>query len=422
MPPCRPCVPRASQSLPAPLRNAPWLRRLGLSVLFTAALSVLAASTDGVVTHPVPNPLLRADGSPIATAAEWSGQQRDALLSRFEREIYGRTPTTAVPMTADVREDVVLEGGALRRKQVRLTFRSEEGIATAELLILAPGRSTGPVPIFLGLNSGGNWTISQDPGIAAPAGHKRGRHERRWPVDFIVQQGYAVATLCCDDFFPDKNIESYPQSMQRLFPADQRGPGADQWGAIATWAWGLSRALDYLASDPLLDSARVAVIGHSRLGKAALWAGARDARFALVIANNSGCGGAALSKRIAGETVRDINSRFPHWFCGNFRAYNDREAKLPVDQHQLIALIAPRAIAVGSASDDAWADPLGERMALELAQPVFALFGIPSLDAPHPGDRQRLHYHLRPGEHDILLPDWQAYVRFADRVYGRIRD
>lgn len=422
MPPCRPCVPRASQSLQAPLCDAPWLRRLGLSVLFTAVLSVLTASTDGVVTHPVPNPLLRVDGSPIATAAEWSGQQRDALLSQFEREIYGRTPTTVVPMTAEVREDVVLEGGALRRKQVRLTFRSEQGTATAELLIFAPGHSTGPVPIFLGLNSGGNWTISQDPGIVAPAGRKRGRHERRWPVDFVVQQGYAVATLCCDDFFPDKNIESYAQSMQRLFPADQRGPGADQWGAIATWAWGLSRALDYLAGDPLFDSTRVAVIGHSRLGKAALWAGARDPRFAMIIANNSGCGGAALSKRIAGETVRDINSRFPHWFCGNFRAYDDQEANLPVDQHQLIALIAPRAIAVGSASDDAWSDPVGERMGLELAQPVFALFGIPPLDALNPGSRQRLHYHLRPGEHDILLPDWQDYVHFADRVYGRTRD
>jgi len=422
MPPCSPCLPRARQPLQAPLRDSPWLRRLGLSFLLSAFLSVISATTGGVVTHPLPNPLLRADGRPISTASEWSGKQRDELLSQFEREIYGRTPNTVVAMSANVHEDVVLETGALRRKQVRLTFRSERGTATAELLIFAPGHATGPVPVILGLNTGGNWTVSTDPGVLAPADRKRGRHERRWPVDFVVSQGYALATLCCDDFFPDKNLESYAQSVQRLFPENQRGPGADRWGAIATWAWGLSRALDYLAGDPLFDSTRVAVLGHSRLGKAALWAGARDPRFAMVIANNSGCGGAALSKRIAGETVRDINTRFPHWFCENFRAYNDREANLPVDQHQLVALIAPRAIAVGSASDDAWADPVGERMGLELAQPVFALFGIPSLDALHPGSRQRLHYHLRPGEHDILLPDWQHYLRFADRVYGRVRD
>jgi hypothetical protein len=177
--------------------------------------------------------------------------------------------------------------------------------------------------------------------------------------------------------------------------------------------------MDYLVTDPLVDASRVAVIGHSRLGKASLWAGARDTRFALVIANNSGCGGAALSKRIAGETVRAINTGFPHWFAGNFRAYNDREEALPVDQHQLVALVAPRAVAVGSASQDAWADPVGERLALELAEPVFALFGAPPLAAPPTTPGRRLNHHLREGEHDILLADWQEYLRFAEQVWGR---
>ena len=384
-------------------------------------LLVLAASAAGnVVTHPLPDPLRRADGRRISTADEWRHGQRAHLLDLFEREVYGRTPAGGPAMTAEVRDDTVLPGGTLRRKQVRLTFRSAYGTATADLLIYAPARATGPAPVFLGLNSGGNWTVSTDPDVHAPAGQKRGRHERRWPVAAITAAGYAVATLGCDDFFPDKeDLASYASSMQRLFPPEDRGPGPERWGAIATWAWGLSRALDYLLTDPQCDAQRVAVIGHSRLGKAALWAGARDPRFALVVSNNSGCGGAALSKRLAGETVRDINTRFPHWFCGNFRAYNGREEALPVDQHQLLALVAPRALAVGSASEDAWADPEGERLALELAQPVFALFGLPVLGSDDPAPRS--HYHLRPGEHDIILPDWQQYLRFADTVFGPAR-
>ena len=396
-----------------------WLRRRGRLGLASMMMGLTACS-GGVVTHPLPDPLQRPDGSRITRADEWTGTHREALLAAFEREIYGRAPATGVAMTAEIREDTVVEASRVRRKQVRLTFWSDLGSATADLLIYAPADARGPVPVFLGLNTGGNWTVSTDPGIHAPEGRKRGRHERRWPVEFVTLQGSAIATLCCDDFFPDKDLASYPRSVQRLFPPDQRGPGSDRWGAIATWAWGLSRAMDYLVTDPLVDASRVAVIGHSRLGKASLWAGARDTRFALVIANNSGCGGAALSKRIAGETVRAINTGFPHWFAGNFRAYNDREEALPVDQHQLVALVAPRAVAIGSASQDAWADPVGERLALELAEPMFALFGAPPLAAPPTTPGRRLNYHLREGEHDILLADWQEYLRFAEQVWGRL--
>ncbi len=382
-----------------------------------AAVCRGAPTGDEVTTFPLPDPLVRFDGTRVTTAEEWNNRRRPELLAAFEREVYGVTPVRPLAMSAEVKDDAVTADGKMRRKQVTLTFRSEFGTATAELLIYSPFGARGPVPVFLGLNTGGNPTISKDTAILGNG--RRGRHERRWPVEYVTAAGYAVATMCCDDFFPDKNEASYAGSIQRLFPPEERGPGADRWGAIATWAWGLSRALDYLETDPQFDARRVAVIGHSRLGKASLWAGARDPRFAFVISNDSGCGGAALSKRIFGETVKLINEGFPHWFCHNFRKYNDREVDLPVDQHELLALVAPRALGVHSASEDLWADPVGERRALELAQPVFALFDVPALDAPASDPRARkLHYFLRPGEHDIILADWQEYVRFAGQVFG----
>ena len=395
------------------------------SFLFTVALLM---PTMGVVAQQ------KYGAKPLEfeSLKEWKKVHRPAIMDFFLTDVYGHYPQKQVTPRFELLEqsDKALGGKAVR-KQVAIHL---DGMDTPILLLIyQPAGVKGKVPAFVGMNFKGNHQVNIDPEIIisanAPTGKDlgtdapRGAASSRWPLEEIVGAGYAVATIYRGDVDPDHD-DGFKNGIHPLFyRAGQTKPDAEEWGTIGAWAWGLSRVMDYLEQDKSIDHKRVAVVGHSRLGKTALWAGATDERFAIAISNDSGCGGAALSVRKVGETVAKINKSFPHWFCDNYNKYSDNEETLLVDQQGLIALIAPRPVYVASATEDTWADPEGEFLSALYASPVYELYGkkglaVSSMPKPEqPSIEGDVGYHIRTGKHDITLYDWQQYIKFANKYF-----
>jgi hypothetical protein len=358
----------------------------------------------------LPDPLTSSAGR-VTTAAEWPARRAE-ILELFRQHVYGRSPGRPDELRFEtIEEKADALGGAATLRRVAVLSSHQGRQHRFEMTVFVPNARREPAPLFLLLNN--RPATNVDPTRQEKSGF--------WPAEEVIARGYGIAALQVGDLAPD-NKDRFRDGVIRLFEGTVEGPRPDDaWAALAAWAWGASRALDYFETDPRVDAKRVAVVGHSRGGKAALWAGAEDERFALVVSNESGQGGAALSRRNFGETVARITEVFPHWFAGNYASFGGREDALPIDQHMLIALMAPRLVYVASADEDLWADPRGEFLSLAHASPVFALWSDPPIradDMPpleQPLVVGRRGYHVRRGTHNLTPYDWARFVDFADR-------
>jgi hypothetical protein len=384
----------------------------------------------------LPPLLVTASGAKITSLQQWKNHRRQEILNLFVQNVYGKLPPATATMRFEVKSiDSTAYNAKAVRKIITIYLTNDSQGPTIDMLLYLP-KHVQRSPVFIGLNFYGNHTITADKEVpltdrwvannesyhirenkAVEA--SRGAQASRWPVEEILSNGFGVATAYYGDLEPD-HPEGWKDGIRSALEKELKVKPRE-WAAIGAWAWGMSRMMDYLETDSNIDAKKVILTGHSRLGKAALWAAANDTRFAMVVSNNSGEGGAALARRNFGETVERINTAFPHWFIDAYKKYNSDPSDLPVDQHMLLALMAPRPLYVTSASEDQWADPKGEFLSLQYADEVYRLYGIPGLNTTAmPGPDQPVgktnRYHIRTGKHDITLYDWKQFIRWARSI------
>ena len=426
------------------------LHFLTLLILLFNSVSLLAQETQALMLnveenkvppYSLPELLLSANGKKITNSKDWKTIRRPEIIQLFTKEMYGFAPKKHPKMKFMLLEssDNALQGIA-KRKQIRVLFNGKSDGPFMDILIYLPKQTNGPVPLITGLNFQGNHAVIADEsiplsqnwipkkGVGVVNNHateaSRGVYSFAWPIEKMLKRGYGVATMYAGDIDPDFD-DGFKNGIHALYPHLQKRQ--DNFSTIAAWAWGLSRAMDYFETDKAINAKQVVLTGFSRMGKAALWAGALDERFAIVISNESGKGGAALMKRQFGENVKKLNTIYPHWFNHRFKQYSDNEQNLPFDQHMLLALIAPRPLYIGSAADDDNADPKGEFLSLKAAEPVYQLYGIkginsttqPPINQPQYGTTG---YHIRDGGHSMTEFDWNQYLDFSDKNLNRKND
>ncbi|MDP5272658.1 glucuronyl esterase domain-containing protein [Chengkuizengella axinellae] len=358
----------------------------------------------------LPDPLYTNAGEQIISTEQWESNRRPELLEMFKEHIYGRSPVNRPDSLSFnvVETKSVMEGNAVLKK-VDISFEGPGGKGIIHLKVFVPTNLKKPAPAFVLINK---FNDEQE-------------RKEMWgysPEKSMIERGYGAVFYCTADVDPDEHDE-FKNGVHGIYDEEQRP--SDAWGTIAAWAWGASRVMDYLETDTDIDSDKVAIVGHSRSGKTALWTGALDERFAFVISNESGSTGAAISRGKIGETINQINTKFPHWFNDNYKSFNDREFELPVDQHMLLSMIAPRPIYVASASEDLWCDPESEFLSLSFATSVYQLYGFkglgtkqpPPIDSPIIGDQ--MGYHNRYGKHKLKEYDLVQFMNFWDGYFEK---
>ena len=367
--------------------------------------------------YDLPDPLTTAEGTAVTNAKQWRNIRRPQILSLFANFIYGTVPIPPDPIQQSyqiIKEDKSFLDNKATKLDISIRFKNRKGTAQTHIIVFIPNQIEKPAPAFMMMS------FDNPRGSSFQLSNSRKGHLRNGvPLVKLIDNGYGYISVYHGDLIGHNEV-SFGKGIHKLFFRDgQSFPKAHEWGVLGANAWTGMRALDYLETNDRIDAKRIAIMGHSKMGKATLWAAAQDERFALAISAQSGCGGAALWRRKFGETMLKLN-RFPHWLCINARKFNEREDDLPVDQHMLLSLIAPRPVYVASGTADTWADPHGEFQSAKHAGPVYRLLGkkplstttIPSPNQPLlNGD---IGYHLRTGGHSVAPYDWEQFIRFAN--------